>query len=162
MNDTAGPIATADDIRRLEAQPYEAAVPVTNMYDLFRRSADLWGDRIAITWLHTGDPEGPQTDYTYAELFRRIIQAANMYRDLGVGEEDAVALLLPNMPEAHFALWGARDRGPCLPHQQPSEPGSPGPPDRGVGLQGAGLPRPRSRPRGSSSAPCRSATDARG
>lgn len=115
MNDTAGPVATAADIRRLEAQPYEMAVPVTNMYDLFRRSADLWGDRTAITWLHTGDPDGPQTDYTYAELLRRITQAANMYRDLGVGEEDAVALLLPNMPEAHFALWGAEVAGRACP-----------------------------------------------
>ena len=115
MNDTAGPIATAADIRRVEAQPYEAAVPVTNMYDLFRRSADLWGDRTAITWLGTGDPDGPTTGFSYTELFRRITQAANMYRDLGVGEEDAVALLLPNMPEAHFALWGAEIAGRACP-----------------------------------------------
>lgn len=121
MNHTAGhsrspePIVTFADVQAIATQPYEEAVPVTNMYDLFRRSAELWGERPAITWLPTGDPDGPTVTYSYADLFRRITQAANMYRDLGVGDDDAVALFLPNMAEAHFALWGAEVAGRAAP-----------------------------------------------
>ena len=112
---SANPVVTNADIQAIAAQPYEDAVPVTNMYDLFRRAAELWGERPAITWLAAGDPDGPTVTYSYADLLRRITQAANMYRDLGVGEDDAVALLLPNMPEAHFALWGAEVAGRASP-----------------------------------------------
>jgi fatty-acyl-CoA synthase len=109
------PFASIDDIVRLEARPYRELVPVETTFDVFRRSAALYPERPALTFLETGDPGGPARTVGYAELLARITQAANLFRRLGVGSEDAVAILAPNMPEAHYALWGAQVAGRACP-----------------------------------------------
>ena len=47
--------------------------------------------------------------------FERITQTVNALRTLGIGREDVVAYILPNLPETHFTLWGDRRRSACLP-----------------------------------------------
>lgn len=50
-------------------------------------------------------------DWTYAELFADITRAANALHDLGVGANDVVAFILPNLPETHFTIWGGEATG---------------------------------------------------
>jgi len=38
-------------------------------------------------------------------------QAANAFNRLGLGPGDAVAYLLPNLPQTHFTLWGGETAG---------------------------------------------------
>jgi len=109
------PIESLKDIERLEAGDYETIVPVTNTYNLFRRSADLFGDRPAITFLPTGDPADAPIVRTYRTLLLEITAAANLFHSLGVGPDDAVAFLLPPIPEAHLTLWGAEAAGRACP-----------------------------------------------
>jgi len=103
----AGPIRSLADIRALEAQPYDSAVEPRSMLDLFQRSAERYGNRTAIIYLPSGDPAAAPVLYSYRDLLDGIRRAANLFRALGVGENEPVALLLPNIPEAHFAQWGA-------------------------------------------------------
>ena len=67
------------------------------------RSADVWADRPAT---REGDAQ-----HTYAELHDRVRRmAAGLRSELGLGEGDRVATLLPNvsaMLELHFAVPGA-------------------------------------------------------
>jgi len=68
-----------------------------------------------MTFLETGELGGPSRTVRYDELLARTTQAANLFRKLGVGPNDAVAILGPNMPETHYALWGAEIAGRACP-----------------------------------------------
>ena len=49
-------------------------------------------------------------EVTYRQLLGWIYQVANMLFELGVGPNHADSLLLPNLLQTHFALWGADKR----------------------------------------------------
>jgi acetyl-CoA synthetase len=59
------------------------------------------GDRVALLW--EGEP-GDSRAITYAELTDEVKRAANALTDLGVGEQDRVAIYLPMIPEAVVAM----------------------------------------------------------
>ncbi|MBC7393238.1 MAG: AMP-binding protein, partial [Variovorax sp.] len=107
----AFPIRSLDDVRRLEETPLEKALTVRSTYELFCNVARAHGDRSALTFLRTGDPEDEPIRWTYAELMRGIHQTANLLHTLGVGPQDAVAVLLPGCLDYHLALWGGEAAG---------------------------------------------------
>jgi fatty-acyl-CoA synthase len=100
-------IRSLADIAAVEAQPYEGAVEPRHMLDLFRLSAERHGNGAAIIYLPSADPLVPPQQWSYRDFFAGICRAANLFASLGVGEDGSVALMLPNIPEHHFALWGA-------------------------------------------------------
>ncbi|QTR05606.1 acetate--CoA ligase [Saccharothrix algeriensis] len=59
------------------------------------------GDQVAIHW--EGEP-GDSRAITYADLQREVSKAANALVELGVGAEDRVAIYMPMVPEAIFAM----------------------------------------------------------
>ncbi len=59
------------------------------------------GDQVAIHW--EGEP-GDSRAITYADLQREVSKAANALTELGVGAEDRVAIYMPMVPEAIFAM----------------------------------------------------------
>ncbi|MEU0882818.1 acetate--CoA ligase [Lentzea sp. NPDC005914] len=59
------------------------------------------GDQVAIHW--EGEP-GDSRAITYAELQREVSKAANALASLGIGAEDRVAIYMPMVPEAIFAM----------------------------------------------------------
>ena len=52
---------------------------------------------------------------SFRELFRRVTQAANLFRDLGVTPETSVSMLLPLLPETVVAMIGAQTAGMANP-----------------------------------------------
>lgn len=109
-------IRNAADIRKLEAQPYDEAVPYRSVLGILEAAAERFRSRTAIRYLPQASPGGPVETVTYTELFTRVRQAANLFRSLGVEQEgDSVALLMPNVPETHYALWGAEIAGRACP-----------------------------------------------
>jgi len=108
-------IASLKDIEAVEAHPYDAVVPFGNIYEIFQRGAERYGDAIALTALADGDPETPARRLSYNDMLAGVTRAANLFRAHGVGESDAVAILAPNLPETHFALWGAEVAGRACP-----------------------------------------------
>jgi fatty-acyl-CoA synthase len=100
------PVRGIDDIRRLEQTPIDEAVTARSTYEIFRNSAQAFGDRTALTFLRSADPADTPIRWTYAQLLRGIHQTANLLHELGVGPGDAVAVLLPGCLEYHLALWG--------------------------------------------------------
>jgi fatty-acyl-CoA synthase len=105
------PIRSLADVRRLEQTPLEQAVSVQSTYEIFRNSANEFGDRTALTFLKSGDPADAPIRWSYAELLRGIHQTANMLHALGVEPTDAIGVLLPACLEYHLALWGGEAAG---------------------------------------------------
>lgn len=96
------------DIEALERTPYAEAIPVRTTYGLIARTARHFGERDAFVYLCDADLATPPRRVTYAQLLDNIHRAANLFRSLGAGPDDAVAILAPNIPETHYALWGAQ------------------------------------------------------
>ncbi|MRD49130.1 AMP-binding protein [Caenimonas koreensis] len=104
------------DIEALEAgTPYEQAIPARTTYGLIERAAKLFGQRIAFTYLPDGEPGTAPHRITYGEVLAHVNRAANLFRSLGVGPGDSVAILAPNIPATHYALWGAQVAGRACP-----------------------------------------------
>ncbi|WP_137919701.1 AMP-binding protein [Hydrogenophaga sp. 2FB] len=106
---------TLADIERLERTPLAEVAPHRSPYALIRAAAERFPEREAFTFLPDAALDTPPTRTTYRALLASIHRAANLFRSLGVGPDDAVALLVPNMPEAHAVLWGAQLAGRVCP-----------------------------------------------
>lgn len=105
------PVRSLADIRRLEETPLAQALTVRSTYEIFRNAGAAFGGKTALTFLRTGNPADEPIRWSYAELLAGIHQTANMLHALGVGPEDAVAVLLPGCLEYHLALWGGEAAG---------------------------------------------------
>ena len=105
------PIRSAADIRRLEETPLEQALTLRSTYEIFQSSAQTFGDKTALTFLHTANPDDQPVRWSYAELFARITQTANLLHRLGVTPNDAIGVLLPGCMDYHLALWGGEAAG---------------------------------------------------
>lgn len=103
------------DIEALEATPYAQAIPARTTWGLLARAAARFPDRKAFVYLPDGELATPPRHVTYAELLANVNRAANLFRSLGVGPDDAVAILGPNIPATHYALWGAQVAGRACP-----------------------------------------------
>ncbi len=106
---------TLADIERLEQTPRDQAAPHRSPYALIRAAAERFPEREAFTFLPDADLAREPRRVTYSALLADIHRAANLFRSLGVGPDDAVALLAPNTPEAHTVLWGAQLAGRVCP-----------------------------------------------
>lgn len=107
----AFPIRSLQDVERLEAVPLAQALPVQSTYEIFRNSAHAFGDKTALSFLPTADPVDEPLRWSYTQLLAGIHQTANLLHSLGVGPQDAVAVLLPGCLEYHLALWGGEAAG---------------------------------------------------
>ena len=105
------PIRSLQDVQQLEAHPLAEALPVQSTYDIFVNSAAAFGDKTALTFLPTADPAAEPIRWSYAQLLTGIHQTANLLHHLGVGPQDAVAVLLPGCLEYQLALWGGEAAG---------------------------------------------------
>jgi acyl-CoA synthetase (AMP-forming)/AMP-acid ligase II len=80
--------------------------------------------RPAISFQLLSDPAAPAETLTWAALRGRVIQAANLFRSLGVGERDVVAYVLPNATETAVTLLGGAVAGivnPINPLLEPAQ-----------------------------------------
>jgi fatty-acyl-CoA synthase len=102
---------TLADIEALETTPWPELVPVRSTYELLRQACVRHPDRTALRFMLTADPLARDVALSYQGLFGHVTQAANAFHHAGVTAGDAVALLLPNLPETHYALFGAQAAG---------------------------------------------------
>ena len=104
-------VACYQDILAIERTPLvERDIPPTP-YEMLRRGAAIAPDAPALTFLADASRFAEATVWSHRELFRRITRAGNLFRRLGVGRGEAVAFILPNLPETHLAIWGGEAAG---------------------------------------------------
>ncbi|HRI48656.1 MAG TPA: acyl-CoA synthetase [Pseudomonadota bacterium] len=116
------PIRTLADVVELEKTPIRERLTEQNVYERLQKVANRIPDRLAFRSLMTGDPTEVPRDVTYRDFVRKTTQAANLFISLGVGPQDVVSLLIPLVPEAFFALFGAMVAGIANPLNPMLEP----------------------------------------
>ena len=108
-------IRTSDDLLEIERAGLSAFLPHATPFDLIAASAERAPDRIAVRYVRQASaPERDET-LSYAAFVRQIRGAANLFRRLGVGANDSVAILGPHVLSTQVALWGAELAGRACP-----------------------------------------------
>ena len=99
----------------------------TTTFELLSRTADAHGARPALSYQLQSGPTDPCETLSWNELRDQATQAANMFRALGVGENDVVAYMLPNANETVLTYLGGQIAGivnPINPLLEPEQIGA--------------------------------------
>ena len=104
-------LRTAAEVAAFESTPYDRRIGAQSTYEALRRGAAVDPDAAAIQFLSKADPAETPLTISHSQLFARITQAANLFHGLGVGPQDVVSVLMPLLPQAFFALFGAQAVG---------------------------------------------------
>ncbi|KPP87549.1 MAG: fatty-acyl-CoA synthase [Rhodobacteraceae bacterium HLUCCA08] len=91
--------------------PWEAREVPTTLYQMLQGTAERHSARKAVTFQMFSDPKAPEETLSWGELHDKAVQAANLFRSLGIGETDAVAFLLPNCTETVLTYLGGAIAG---------------------------------------------------
>lgn len=102
---------TIADVEAFEKTPLTEQFPYTDSYNLIMDSAARFGDKAALEFLLQGLPDESAQTVSFAELGAQVTRTANLLIDLGVTSIDAVSIILPILPQTHFAIWGAQAAG---------------------------------------------------
>ena len=108
-------LADLDDIRQFESTSHLRRYPFGNSYELLMQSCRQFRNDKALSFLPTGAADDVVVETSYRQLSERVTQTANLLSGLGVGFSDAVTILLPMLPETHYALLGASAAGIASP-----------------------------------------------
>ncbi|WP_259795637.1 acyl-CoA synthetase [Aliiroseovarius crassostreae] len=77
-----------------------------SLYQMLERTAKKFPNRPAVSFQLTSGAADPKETVTWREMLERSCQAANLFRSLGIGENDVIAYLLPNSNETMYTLMG--------------------------------------------------------
>lgn len=102
---------TLASVQEFERTPLYDQFPFTNSYDLMMHAADEYGDGHALEFVLQGLPDEPEQSTTFRELGDQVTRTANLLHSLGITAEDSVSIVLPVLPQTHFAIWGAQAAG---------------------------------------------------
>ena len=104
-------LETIAEVEAFEKTPLIERFPYTDSYNLIKDSADHFKDKAALEFLLQGLPDEPAQTVSFAELGAQVTRTANLLNELGVTTDDAVSIILPILPQTHFAIWGAQAAG---------------------------------------------------
>jgi fatty-acyl-CoA synthase len=103
------------DIEKLEQRPLQDRLEARTVAGLIRSAAARDPAKVALRFLPSGRLDLGESVLSFGELVAQVDRAAQLFRALGVRRGDAVALLLPNLPQAYVALLGAMATGIAMP-----------------------------------------------
>jgi fatty-acyl-CoA synthase/long-chain acyl-CoA synthetase len=81
------------------------------LYQMLSDTAGKFPNNPAVSYQIFSGPQDKAETLNWSELLGRVCQAANMFRSLGVGENDVVAYVLPNCNETIVTLLGGAIAG---------------------------------------------------
>lgn len=105
----------ATAIKKFEKQPLIKRELPNSTYEVLKQSAEQWGNVPALRFFFTADSYRQSWYWSYAQLLEEVTQFSNAFTALGLGSEDIIALVLPNLPETHFCIWGGEATGIVMP-----------------------------------------------
>ncbi len=104
-------LRSAAELQAFEATPYNERIIPQSTFDALQLGAAHDPGAPAFQFLQQADPDETPLTVSYARFMARVTQSANLFNDLGVGPNDVVSLLMPLLPQAFFALFGAQAAG---------------------------------------------------
>ena len=115
--------ATRQDVIDIQNElPWDARELPATVYQMLKDTATAFPDRAAISYQLLSGPTDKAETLTWAEFHARVCQAANLFRSLKIGENDVVALVMPNCLETAIATIGAMVAGIANPINPLLEP----------------------------------------
>ena len=108
-------IETLADVERIEQVPLDRQIDFRTIGELLKQGAARDPRKAALHYLPNGDIDEPSQAWSFEELHGAVNRAARLFRSLGVGRQDPVAILLPNVPENYVALLAATLAGIAFP-----------------------------------------------
>lgn len=116
-------IKTNQDFAKLEKQQAQALKSLPNStYELLQTSAKKYGSRPALSlMLQASSPYKLQT-FSYKQLLQKTTQTANLFHSLGANENSVIGLIMPNLAQTHFSIWGGEATGVVMPVNPLLEP----------------------------------------
>ena len=94
------------------------------VYEQLCKTSKKFPDRPAVSFQLKSGQKDKSTTLSWSELTKKVTQAANLFRSLGVGQNDVVAYLLPTSHETLITLMGGMTAGivaPINPTLEPSQ-----------------------------------------
>src|SRR5260370_13452871 len=111
MSPQNAPRRTLQDIERLERVPLARRLAVGSTYELLHKAVMSSSEQPAGRILPLGDPSQPGEALTARAFLGKVHQTANLLADLGMGPQDVMARLLPDVLEKGLLLWGGQAAG---------------------------------------------------
>jgi len=102
---------TLAKVEEFEKTPLAEQFPFTDSYNLITASAARFGNDIALEFIMQGLPDEPTSQITFTQLSQQITRTANLLTKLGVNSDTAVSIIMPILPQTHFATWGSQAAG---------------------------------------------------
>jgi fatty-acyl-CoA synthase len=104
--------AVIGDKHATEAEmPWSGRGQPKAIYPFLSRARDSFAGRAAVSFQLTSGPADKATTLSWGQLHEQVTRAANLFRSLGIGPEDAVAYVLPNSLETVVTLLGGMVAG---------------------------------------------------
>ncbi|CUH84424.1 acyl-CoA synthetase [Thalassovita mediterranea] len=114
MNGFAQGFTNYQEIQAFEETPFlDHDMPATT-YEALQKGTQLNPHSPALTFFISGEAYEKSYTLTHAELMAKVNQTANALRSIGIGRDDVVAFVLPNLPETHYVIWGGSAAGQVL------------------------------------------------
>jgi len=101
----------ADKIAAENEIPIEARWTARTLYEQLGETAAAFPDRPGIVFQLKSDPDDRAATLTWSQVLGEVTQAANLFRDLGIGPTDVVSYVLPNCLEAPLVLLAGATAG---------------------------------------------------
>jgi len=115
-------IRRAADIAIINAVPPADVLPGPTIYECIRSAAEVDAAKPAIVHLLSAGTDTAPRVISYAELIDSIERAASLFRQLSGSDRSSIGIILPMVPEALIAAWGAATAGiasPINPYLEP-------------------------------------------
>ncbi|OBF36786.1 acyl-CoA synthetase [Mycobacterium sp. ACS1612] len=107
--------AAPADLKDIESIPLEHRGLPESTYALLTRAATLWPEQTAVTVLPDATRWDKPAHRTFSELLSDVHKTANFLRGIGVGRNNAVALISPNCDALLTATLAAQLAGIAAP-----------------------------------------------
>ncbi len=108
-------IESAADVASIEARPYSDFMAHRSVGAALAAATTRHPDRPALCFIETAEDGGNAPAWTHRQFMQRVLRAAGLFKALAGEAQPRVALLLPAIPQAYFALWGAEIAGIACP-----------------------------------------------
>ena len=109
------PYSGPEDIEQLERVPLARRLMVGSTYELLHRALASSSELPVHCFLPLGGQSQPGEALTARAFLGKVHQSANLLADLGMGSQDVVALLLPDLLEKEVLLWAGQAAGVVCP-----------------------------------------------
>lgn len=117
-------IKTAQDLVQFEKKQQKNTLEQlpNSTYELLQTSAKKYGSKPAISMMLQASAPFKLQTFNYKQMFQKVNQTANLFHSLGATKDSVIGLIMPNLAQTHFALWGGEATGVVMPVNPLLEP----------------------------------------